>query len=520
MSVFRSWVTGALFPQLPESSRRPFRAGLIVLVVALAAFAVLRWQAAMIATAVSGLPVLFVVYLRETGIRRTVGLRGVFVGAILALGLGVGWALIAGPIVARAYDAALGAQTDLAEFLLFGVAVPISEAFLMLVPVVVVRLLDRTPRDALDGFTIGALGATVFTGAATATLLVPQLAMGVTAPDRVVGSLLVEALVEGIAWPVVGLAAGGIIGIALWFAKPTNASHPYRAVGLAALLVVLVMVTAMGVVDVVPLSSAWYGVLHMLIAAAAMVVVRIVIAAAVRDQAFETTGDDSQSTPAPRYARVVGSMATGLAMAVAVGVVVSARITPAPQPFVCPPDCGRPPLGIPVENNPRFSGDDGAFSVAYPAEGSAYDVTFDPPGVKGVELKYVGGDTGTLTLFGEPADDRTAKQVVQHVLESWYPGAAVDYQVPNASVGYQPGYGVVADLFRKDSSATYTRLRVMVLAAVKHDYALIAAAVGPYHRFSPDFGTGQPSGANLELAMDMGKYVNSFTWYGDRYGRP
>ena len=56
------------------------------------------------------------------------------------------------------------------------------------------------------------------------------------------------------------------------------------------------------------------------------------------------------------------------------------------------------------------------------------------------------------------------------------------------------------------------------MAAVKHDYALIAAAVGPYHQFSPDYGNGHPSGANVELAMDMGKYVNSFRWDGDRYG--
>jgi hypothetical protein len=213
-------------------------------------------------------------------------------------------------------------------------------------------------------------------------------------------------------------------------------------------------------------------------------------------------------------------MAAGLAVAVAVGVVVSMRITPAPEVYVCPPDCGRPPLGTPVETNPRFSGDNGAFSVAYPGDGSAYEVTFDPPGVNGVELTYVGGDTGTLTLFGEHADGRTAKQVVQQLVESRYPGATVDYEIPNASVGYQSGFGVVADVFPATSSATYTRLRVILMAAVKHDYALIAAAVGPYHQFSPDYGNGHPSGANVELAMDMGKYVNSFKWYGDRYARP
>jgi hypothetical protein len=349
-----------------------------------------------------------------------------------------------------------------------------------------------------------------------------------------------------VAWPLVGVAAGGIAGIALWFTRSANTSRRHRGLIPAAVLIVLILVGAMGVVDIIPLPSIWYGALHLLNAALAVFVLRLVIAAAVLHEAHENTGDGGQlvcpechRTVAPlvfctdcgvaisampqrtaSYAGVLGPLAAGVAVAVAVSVVVSIRITPVPEIFVCPPDCGRPPLGTPVESNPRFSGDNGAFSVAYPAEGSAYEVTFDPPGVKGVELTYIGGDTGTLTLFGEHADGRTAKQIAQQLIESRYPGAAVDYEIPNASVGYQPGFGVVADVFPTGSTATYNRLRVIVMAAVKHDYALIAAAVGPYHQFSPDYGNGHPSGANVELAMDMGKYVNSFKWYGDRYGRP
>ena len=133
-------------------------------------------------------------------------------------------------------------------------------------------------------------------------------------------------------------------------------------------------------------------------------------------------------------------------------------------------------------------------------------------------LDFVAGDTGTLALFGEPARDRTPQQIVMDLLKAKYPDATVAYEIPNASVGYQPGYGVAADAYPQNSTGRYTRLRVLIMVAVKHDFALIAAAVGPYHKFSPDFGSGHPSGANLELAMDMGKYVNSFQWRGDRYG--
>jgi hypothetical protein len=79
-------------------------------------------------------------------------------------------------------------------------------------------------------------------------------------------------------------------------------------------------------------------------------------------------------------------------------------------------------------------------------------------------------------------------------------------------VGYQPGYGVVKDEYPQDASGTFSRLRIVVMVAVKDDYALVAAAIGPYHQFSPEFGSGHPSGVNLQLALDMGKYVNSFTW--------
>jgi hypothetical protein len=531
---------------LPKRSRKGFRAALILLVVVLIGFAVLRWQAPMVAAAALGLPVLFLIYLRQIGVRRSIGLRNVVLSLVLGVGLGVAWAPFAGRIVARAYAAALGAETNAVEVLLFGVAVPISEALLMVVPAAVVWTLDRSSRRILDGFAIGALGATALTAAATVTLLVPQLAMGVTAPDRSVDSLVIEALVEGVAWPLVGVAAGGIAGIALWFTRSANGSRRRRGVVPAAMLTVLILVGAMGVVDVIPFSSDWYGALHLLNAALAVFVLRIVIAAALLHQDHESaSGSEQLECPecghevavmafctdcgvaistvpqrAANYAGVLGPMAAGLAVVVALGVVVSMRITPTPEIYVCPPDCGRPPLGTPVETNPRFSGDDGAFSVAYPGDGSAYEVTFDPPGVRGVELSYVGGDTGTLTLFGEPANGRSAKEIVQQLIESRFPGAAVDYEIPNTSVGYQPGFGVVADVFPTGSTATYTRLRVIVMAAVKHDYALIAAAVGPYHQFSPDYGNGHPSGANVELAMDMGKYVNSFKWYGDRYARP
>src|SRR5262249_33296246 len=154
----------------------------------------------------------------------------------------------------------------------------------------------------------------------------------------------------------------------------------------------------------------------------------------------------------------------------------------------------------------------GDFSVAYPGGGTAYNVTMKP---NGVVADFINGDKGTLQLFGEPAAGRNAQEIAQSLLHETYPDAVKDYEIPNAMVGYQLGYGEVADVYPQDASGKYMRLRVLVMVAVKNGLALIATAVGPYHKFSPDFGTGQPSGANLQLALDMSKYVNSFRWSGD-----
>jgi hypothetical protein len=205
------------------------------------------------------------------------------------------------------------------------------------------------------------------------------------------------------------------------------------------------------------------------------------------------------------WVAAIGVVAAGL-------VAMSGAMEKPSARYVCPPECGRPPMGQPVTINPRFTAPDGTFSVSYPAEGTAYKVT---PGDRGITADFVAGDGGTMRLFSQPAAGRTPKQIANQLVKSTFPDTKMAYEIPNAMVGYQPGYGLVADCWPQGSNSSYTRMRVVVMVAVKNDLALIAGAVGPYHAFGPDFGSGKPSAANLQLALDMGKYVNSFSWRGD-----
>jgi hypothetical protein len=231
-------------------------------------------------------------------------------------------------------------------------------------------------------------------------------------------------------------------------------------------------------------------------------------------QGYSLPGE-SYTTPRARrtsHRKLLFRLAAWAAALIAALVVAFTVFTPHPVRYVCPPDCGQPPLGKPVERLPRFTSENGDFSVAYPGTGSAYDVTQQS---NGVTAKYTGGDGGTLQLFSEPARGRTPGDVLRALMNSDYPDAVKDYEIPNAMVGYHLGYGEVDDVYPHDASGKYTRLRVLIMVAVKNDLALVAAAIGPYRQFTPSFGSGQPSAANLELALDMSKYVNSFTWRGD-----
>ena len=222
----------------------------------------------------------------------------------------------------------------------------------------------------------------------------------------------------------------------------------------------------------------------------------------------------AQGAERPRYKVTLGVVTLTLAIATG-AVTVWDRVATKESIYACPPDCGRPPAALPVANMPRFFSADGAFSVGYPtpgaadAEGDIYTVTTESNGVSALRTT---GDGGIMRLFSEPADGRVAQRVVDDLIARDFPGAEVAYEVPNATVGYQLGYGVVVNLQRL---GVLTVTRAVLMAAVKNGLALVATVEGPFRRFTPEVGPGLPSAANVEIAIDMSKFADSFSWRGD-----
>ena len=546
--MFLPSVVTSLFPRLTPHARRPFRIALISVLGALVAFAALRWQAPVVVVATFGFALLFTVYLAESDVFHDFPRRILVTTAVLGSVFGAGWGAFSGRMVARGYDVPLGAGAQSVDIFGQGVALTAVGALVMLLPTVVVAVLwsgSAGQRESLDGYVIGASGAMFFTVASTIVRLAPQLAAGPTTVRRSTMDLLVGAGIHGFAVPLTAAALGGLFGLALWFRRSSGSGIDVRAVAVA-VLVILVLSGVQRVLEILPVREWLHLIMHLAIAVIALSATRLGVRWALLKEALDPTEhavcpDCGPAEPGARFcadcgvalhafsrsARTAGwagrsvpatRRRLGLAVGAGVGVLavvafgVSTMVTARPARYVCPPDCGAPPIGTPVESNPQFTSADGAFTVSYPGEGTAFRRTFTS---NGVVLDFTRGDTGTLELHGEPARGRNPKQVAEELLRRSYPDATIAYEIPNASVGYQPGFGVAADDYPQDGTGMYTRLRILVLAAVKNDYVLVASAVGPYHEFSPSFGNGHPSGANLQLAVGMAKYVNSFAWHGD-----
>jgi hypothetical protein len=277
--LLRPNIVSSLFPHLSPRSRTPFLLGLGVLLAALIAATLFRLPAALITVAALGLPLLFLIYLQESDVYNDVPTGTLVTTAGLGIGLGVGWVLLTGAMIAQAYDVGLGAGIAGSRILRDGLGVPIAGMLLMVAPAVLMRLIRPGQRESLDGFAIGALGALLFTAAAQMTRLAPQFAGGMIAKARPMSGLIVEAGIRGIAVPLTAAAVGGLIGTALWFIRPENKKHQHRnyvRIVLAVFaLAVMTMYALLGLVDVARLPQLLQLALHLAVAAAALLALRV-----------------------------------------------------------------------------------------------------------------------------------------------------------------------------------------------------------------------------------------------------
>jgi hypothetical protein len=309
--LLRPSVASSLFPHLPGRSRTAFRLGLLLLLVGLIGCALFRLPGALVTVSALGLPLLFVLYLRESDAFRDFPSPTLVLTAVLAIGLAVGWVLLTGAMVARSYGVALGSGVVGTRMMRDGIGIPLGGVLLMLLPAVIVRVSRPPTREALDGFMIGALGALLFTAAANLTRLAPQLGTGVVS-KRPMESLLVEAGIRGVAAPLTAAAVGGLIGAALWFVRPESKKDQrpgvVRALLVGFAVAVLAVYVGLGLIDVAHFPQVLMLVLYLLVALVALYLLRLGLHLALLHEAHDEIRSD-EPLLCPHCGHVVPDMA-------------------------------------------------------------------------------------------------------------------------------------------------------------------------------------------------------------------
>ncbi|MBJ7399584.1 zinc ribbon domain-containing protein [Mycolicibacterium sp.] len=211
-------VTSSIIPHLPQSSRIPFRIGLLILLIGLTGCSILSLAGPLITIAALGVPLLFGLYLWQSGLLQEVPGHPLVIAATMGGALGAGWVLLAG-------------------------------------------------------------GALAFTAAATTTRLAPQFVSGLTNDVRPM-RLLVESVLYGVAAPLTAAATGGLLGILMWF-RPGKRAGEHPGVARFTLLffggLVAVIYSGLWVTDAVRLPNWPQLALHLLVAVIALLAVRICV---------------------------------------------------------------------------------------------------------------------------------------------------------------------------------------------------------------------------------------------------
>jgi hypothetical protein len=188
----------------------------------------------------------------------------------------------------------------------------------------------------------------------------------------------------------------------------------------------------------------------------------------------------------------------------------------APSPVQCsPPACAVPPPRVgPIPRPHRFLSSQFGYSLHY----STANITPSSTTASSIAWDATLGDGSTVawSFGGTLAANRDAQQIVQDVQSNHFADANLAYTIPDAALGYTPGYGNIYDLTESPGNGQVLHERLVIMAAVKHGVAVVFTGVGPYRQTSAK-NDGHPNPADTPLVGldDVEQSVMSVIWKGD-----
>lgn len=154
----------------------------------------------------------------------------------------------------------------------------------------------------------------------------------------------------------------------------------------------------------------------------------------------------------------------------------------------------------------RYSTDPGS-SIAWTAASEASLIR--------LQVTSGAAKSSSLQIGALSARRQSAKQIVASQVAKLYPGATLAYDLPGARVGYIAGYGAAYDYYAISGSGSSAHFRVIFLAAVRKNLAVVVQVIGPYKAFSSSgLNNGSPSIADVQVALVSDPVINSVLWPG------
>ncbi len=217
------------------------------------------------------------------------------------------------------------------------------------------------------------------------------------------------------------------------------------------------------------------------------------------------------------HRHVLSGLMGGLAGIVVVLIVVSLLAKTASPTGCTGLTCEiRPASGPPVENGALYKNPQFGFTARILTQGLPTSVS-TANGDLAITFNGNNGLQGVLQLGAEAAGGQTAEQIVDSEINKIANGAQLAYVIPGSMIGYQPGYGAAYNFDSTSSNGQSATLRVIVLAAIRNNIAVVSVCAGPLQPFGQGQGQpndGHPSIANLIIAQAGDPVINSVLWPG------
>ncbi len=234
---------------------------------------------------------------------------------------------------------------------------------------------------------------------------------------------------------------------------------------------------------------------------------------------FVASGAPHRALGRMHHLHLFGILALGLAVVSGVLVLV-VFLLQAPAPKHCPAlfRCGGPVAKGAVHTGTIYRSSRFGFSLEY---GYNSGVKTSP---QGIVLNFDGNgpaQRGQVEIVGVSANGQSASTIAIAAAQQLAPSAIFEYNVPNPYIGGVPAAGEAYNIEQNGASNSQGLERLIVLAAVRGNLAIVVVDAGPYWQFSSSNSTemglnDHPSPADQFAALFADPVVNSVVWPGGR----